>query len=299
MKPRVTVGICVRNCEDYIQEAITSIMDQDFPHNLMKLIVVDGYSEDKTLLILKENLNKTDLKYEIFYENEGLGRARQIVVDNSVAEYIVWVDGDMTISKDFVRTQVEFMDKNPDVGIAKGRYGLAPGANLIATLEIYSRAASKMVDFNAKDTSRFKSLGTSGCIYRVTAIRQAGGFDENIKGYGEDLDAEIRVKDAGWLLFMTDVTYRDYERHGLTARDLWIKYLRRGYDLHHFVHKNKGVVNLHKMLPPAAFLGGLFHSVTVYKLTHHKAAFLLPFQCGLKTVAWWLGFVRSHIVSGV
>ena len=299
MKPRVSVGICVRNCADYIQEAIESIVAQDFSHELMELIVVDGYSEDKTLSILKENLNKSDLKYKIFYENEGLGRARQMVVDDAVTDYIVWVDGDMIISKDFVKTQVEFMDNNPKVGIAKGKYGLAPGANLIATLEIYSRAASKMVDFNAKETSRFKSLGTSGCIYRVKAIRQAGGFDENIKGYGEDLDAEIRVRDAGWLLFMIDVTYRDYERHGLKARGLWLKYLRRGYDMHHFAHKNRGVVSLRKMLPPAAFLGGLFHSVTVYKLTHQKAAFLLPIQCALKNTAWCLGFVRSHLDSGM
>jgi len=299
MKAKVTIGICVRNCADYIQETITSIVAQDFPHGLMELIVVDGYSEDETLAIIKESLDKTDLSYRVFYENEGLGRARQIVVDNACGEYIVWVDGDMLLTKDFVRKQVEFMDNNPDAGIAKGKYGLAPGANLIATLEIYSRAASKMVDFNAKDTARFKSLGTSGCIYRVKAIRQAGGFDENIKGYGEDLDAEIRVRNAGWLLFTTDVTYRDYERHGLKMSSLWLKYLRRGYDIHYFAHKNKGVVNLHKMLPPAAFLGGLFHSGIVYKLTHQKIAFLLPFQCGLKNIAWCLGFVKSHINSRI
>ena len=297
MKSTVTVGLVVRNCEDFITEAIDSVIAQDFPHELMDLIIVDGNSEDKTLSILKQSLEKESLKHRIFCENEGLGRARQIVVDNASGDYIVWVDGDMVISKDFVRKQVDFMDHTPEAGIAKGKYGLIPGANLLATLEIYSRAASKMVNFNAKATSRFKSLGTSGCIYRVKAVRQAGGFDENIKGYGEDLDAEIRVRDAGWSLFVNNVTYRDYERHGITVRGLWLKYLRRGYDMHHFAHKNKGVVSLHKMLPPATFLGGLFHSVTVYKLTHRKAAFLLPIQCALKSTAWCLGFVRSHLDS--
>ena len=297
MRPKVTVGVCVRNCEDFIKEAIDSIIGQDFPHELMELIIVDGYSEDKTLSVLKESLEKTDLRHKIFYENEGLGRARQIVVDNAGGDYIVWVDGDMVLSRDFVRKQVEFMERNPEVGIAKGKYGLTPGANWIATLEIYSRAASKMVDFNDKATSRFKSMGTSGCIYRVKAIRQVGGFDENIKGYGEDLDAEIRIRAVGWLLFMTDVTYRDYERHGLTGKDLWLKYLRRGYDIHHFAHKNKSVIDFHKMLPPAAFLGGLFHSVTIYKLTRRKVAFLLPLQCALKNTAWCLGFLRSHLDS--
>ena len=297
MKPKVTVGLCVRNCEDLIKEAIDSIIDQDFPHKLMELIIVDGYSEDNTLSVLKESLEKTDLRHKIFYENEGLGRARQIVVDNAGGDYIVWVDGDMVLSKDFVRRQVEFMDQNPKVGIAKGKCELTPGANLVATLEIYSRAASKMVDFNDKVRARFKSMGTSGCIYRVKAIRQVGGFDENIKGYGEDLDAEYRIRTIGWLLFMTDVQYRDYERHGLTWKNLWCRYLRRGYDMLQFAHKNKGAIDLHKMLPPAAFLGGLFHSVTIYKLTRRKVAFLLPLQCALKSVAWCLGFVRSSLDS--
>jgi glycosyltransferase involved in cell wall biosynthesis len=297
MNSVVTIGICVKNSEKYIKEAVTSILDQDFPHDLMEIIVVDGHSQDNTLSILKDSLCKTDLKCAFYLENEGLGQARQIVVDNAATEYILWLDGDMTISKDFIRKQVEFMDKNPEAGIAKGRTSLTPGANLMATLEIYSRAASKMVDFNAKKTSRFKSLGTSGCIYRVKAIRQAGGFDENIKGYGEDLDAEIRVRDAGWQLFVTNVTYQDYERRGMKAKELWRKYIRRGYDMHLFSHKHVGLIKLRNMLPPAAFVGGLFHSFTVYRLTNKKSAFLLPIQCALKNTAWCIGFASAHLES--
>ena len=297
MKPKVTIGVCVKNCEDFIKEAVDSVIGQDFPHELMELIIVDGYSEDKTLSILKDNLGKTDLKHKIFYENEGLGRARQIVVDNSGGDYIVWVDGDMVLSRDFVREQVEFMERHPDVGIAKGKLGLTPGANWIATLEIYSRAASKMVDFNYKVKARSKSMGTSGCIYRVRAIRQVGGFDENIKGYGEDFDAEYRIRTTGWLLCTTHVQYRDYERRGLTWKDLWCRYLRRGYDMHHFLDKNKGMITLYKMLPPAAFLAGLFHSIKIYRLTSRKVAFLLPLQYVLKMIAWCLGFVRSSLAS--
>ena len=297
MKPKVTVGVCVRNCEDFVKDAIDSIINQDFPHELMELIVVDGYSEDNTLSIIKDNVKNTEIEYKIFYENKGLGHARQTAVDNASGGYIVWVDGDMILATDFVRKQVEFMERNPDVGIAKGKYSLTPGANWIATLEIYSRAASKMVDFNYKVKTRSKAMGTSGCIYRVKAIRQVGGFDENIRGYGEDLDAECRVRTAGWLLCTTDVRFQDYERRGLTWKNLWNRYLKRGYDTHHFLDKNKGMIALYKMLPPAAFLAGLLHALTVYKLTRQKVAFLLPLQSTFKMTAWWLGFIRCHLDS--
>lgn len=51
MKPKVTVGICVRNCENYIKDAINSILDQDFPHEFMELIFADDGSEDNTFSI--------------------------------------------------------------------------------------------------------------------------------------------------------------------------------------------------------------------------------------------------------
>jgi len=54
----------VKNCETLIGNAIASVVAQDFPHGLMELIVVDGYSEDKTLAIIKESLDKTDLRID-------------------------------------------------------------------------------------------------------------------------------------------------------------------------------------------------------------------------------------------
>jgi glycosyltransferase involved in cell wall biosynthesis len=293
MKPKVTVGICVKNCEDYIKEAIDSIINQDFPRDLMELIIVDGYSKDRTLSILKASLERAALKYGIFCDNEGLGRARQIVVDNAGGDYIVWVDGDMVMSKDFVRKQVEFMEDNPDVGITKGKIELTSGANWIGTLEIYSRAASKMVDFNDVKSDA-NTMGTSGCIYRVKAIKQAGGFDESIKGYGEDYDAEYRIRMVGWLLRTTNVQYRDYERHGVSWKDLWSKYFRRGYDTYHFLIRKRKRIGIHKMLPPAAFLAGFLYSLTIYKLTRQKVVFLLPLQHTFKMFAWCLGYIHGR-----
>ena len=52
----------------------------------------------------------------------GLGVARQIVVDKACGKYIVWVDDDVTLPKDFVRKQVGYMEQNPHVGIAGARY---------------------------------------------------------------------------------------------------------------------------------------------------------------------------------
>jgi glycosyltransferase involved in cell wall biosynthesis len=292
MNPKVTIGVCVRNNAAVIRDAIESIIGQDFPHEFVEIIIVDGNSKDETLSIIKKSLENSVIKSKIFNENKGLGYARQLVIDNAGGEYIVWVDGDMTISRDYVRKLIEFMEQNSKVGITKGKQALEPGGNLLATLETYSRAAGRMVEYSL-EKAQSKSLGTAGAIYRVKAISQVGGFDKNIAGYGEDMDAEYRIRKAGWLLCITDVQYRDYERGKILWKDLWRRYLKRGYDMHQLSRKRKTMISFYKMLPPAGFMAGLLHSVKIYKLTNRKVAFLLPLQYVFKTTAWCFGFIQS------
>ena len=288
-KLKVTVGLCVKNEEANIKEAIGSILNQDFPHELMELIVVEGYSKDKTLAIIEENLQKTDIKYEFFHENKGLGTARQIVVENAHGDYIVWVDGDMTLPRDYVRKQVEFMERNPAVGIGQGKYGMCPGASLVATLENIVYVVDSL-KYGGKAIPRLP--GTEGSIYRVKAIRQVRGFDEHIKGAGEDIEAAYRIRAAGWLLYMTQAVF--YERCKETWKNLWDQYFWWGYGGHYLFHKDRRINPIYEMLPLVGFLAGLFRSFIAYKLTRRKVVFLLPLHYTFKRIAWCFGFAKGH-----
>lgn len=293
-KPIVTIGICVRNSEETIREAIDSVLIQDFPHELMEVIFVDDGSTDSTLSIISDCFQKMNMNVKIFHhEWKGLGASRNVVVDNADGDYIIWVDGDMILTKDYIKKQVEFMEEHPEVGIAKGTQSLESSQNLLATLELYSRAASRIVDYNSKK-GRLKAIGTGGSIYRSEAIRQVGGFDKNLCGYGEDWDAEIRVKAAGWEVCITPVEFHDYERYKLSSKLLWRRYWLRGYHQYFFLNKYKGLISLYKMLPSAAFISGLLYARIIYRRVNQKKAFFLPLQCYFKAVAWWVGFLKAR-----
>jgi len=262
---------------------------------LMEAIFVDDGSGDKTFSIITSCVPTMDMPVKVIRQKwKGLGSARNIVVDNANGDFIVWVDGDMTLAKDYVKKQVDLMEQCANIGIAKGKYDLSPGPNLISTLEIYSRAANKMTDFNK---NKSKSMGTGACIYRLDVIKQVGGFDENIKGYGEDWDLECRVRDAGWLLQTTQSRWRDYERRGLSYKELWRRYVRRGHDLYYFCRKNRGLIMFHRMLPLAGFLAGLRDALIIYKIVSSKVVFLLPFHHTLKTTAWCWGFLGAKLAG--
>jgi GT2 family glycosyltransferase len=257
----------------------------------MELIVVDGYSKDNTLKIIEDALRNTDVNIRIFQENEGLGRARQIMVDNAIGEYIIWVDSDMILSNHFITNHVEFMDKNPNVGIAKGKYGIhrtSSDANLVELLENTEFLLS--TTSNGETTS--KALGTSGCIYRVKAIRQVGGFDQNFKGAGEDQDAEYRVRAAGWSIHITQAVF--YEKRRQTWRSLWDEYFWHGCGGSYLFKKNRDTINIYKFLPPVAIVLELLRVPAAYKLTNRKATLLLPLHYIFKRIAWYLGFMKSR-----
>jgi glycosyltransferase involved in cell wall biosynthesis len=288
LKPKVTIGICVRNGAYTIHEAIESVIAQDYPHELMKVIVIDGYSSDNTVQIVEKVLSHSDIESRIFFENKGLGFARQIVVGNVTGEYIVWVDGDMILPVDFVRKHVGFMEENPKVGIAMARHGIVNMKNVIAVLEHLP-----FIIYDLKNNLLESKLpGTGGAIYRVEAILQVGGFDEKLKGTGEDQDAAFRVKEAGWLIKRSPAIF--YERKAQNLREVWKKWIWYGYGDYDLYCKNKNIFSPLGMNPITALIRGLLLIADAYRIIHRKFVLLLPFHLSFEMLAWCVGFTKGH-----
>ena len=290
MQIKITVGVCVKNGEDCVRDALKSINDQDYPHEPTEIIIVDDGSTDNTLSIIENSIPTMKANVKVMRQEwKGLGASRNVIVDKANGQYIIWVDCDMRLSKDFVRKQVEFMDRNPDVGIAKGKYGLYSSTSLVAYLE----NMGAIVEYLNYDQGKLsKPLGTGGSIYRVKAIREIGGFDENIKGVGEDMDAEYRTRRAGWLLKVTNAEF--YEMRRTDWRALWNEYFWHGSGGQSISKEARPRYVLYKTFPPAALIIEFYHSCTAYKLAHNKLVFLLPFHWTFKRIAWLLGFLTSY-----
>jgi len=282
----VTVGICVRNCEGSVESAIESVVNQDFPKNQMEIIFVDDDSEDRTLEIIRRFISKMKVKAKVYHQNwRGVGAARNVVVREARGKYIIWVDGDMKLPTDHIKKQVEYMKLNPKVGVAKGRYGFVKNQKIAAVLE-----NSRALDLRPNDP---KLVGTGGSIYCVEAIREAGGFDERIKGAGEDIDALLRMLERGWLVSSTNAEF--YEQFKETWKGIWRQYFWWGYGAHYVQHKHQRAISIFVRLPPVAFFLGGLRFFRVYHFQHKIAYLLLPFHNAFKETAWCVGFLKSHI----
>jgi len=294
MRPIVTIGVCVKNCENFVKDAVESVCHQDYPSELMEVIFVDDGSEDKTLSIIGKYVPKMKMKVKVFHhEWMGLGYSRNVVVNSASGDYIIWVDGDMILPSDHVTKQVEFMEKNPQVGIGKAKYGLGRKENVVSLLE----NIPFMVYDSKNGSLDLKLPGTGGAIYRVNAIRQAGSFDEQLAGVGEDQDAAYRVRQAGWTMGRSPAFF--YERRVRTWGNLWRKYFWYGYGDYQLYRKNRNIFSPYKMVPIAGFIAGIMISPGAYHITRRMSVFLLPFHFAFKMAAWCAGFIRNQTDSWI
>ena len=285
MKPRVTVGTCVRDGAATLAEAVESVLAQDYPHELMEIIFVDDGSTDNSDGIMKRYVGKTDMRSRVFSQPwRGLGASRQLIVNAAEGEYIVWVDCDMVLPTDHVRKQIDFMDRNPKVGIAKARYELSKEDNAVAILE--------NIPFVLHDSRNgsldLKLPGTGGAVFRVEAIRKVGGFDSKLVGVGEDQDAAFRVKSGGWLIMRSPAIF--YEKRVNTWKNLWRKWFWYGQGDHQLYQKNRNVFSLFRMNPLAGVVNGLLQVSDAYRLTGKIPVLILPFHSAFRMFAWCFGF---------
>ena len=301
MKPIVTIGICVRNSEKTIGNAIKSVMKQDFPHDKIQLVIVDDGSEDRTPQILSDYASKIDVATKIFQTKwQGLGAARNFILKNAEGDYIIWLDADEILTESYVRKQIEFMSKNPKVGITVGFVKTVP-KNLVLNLELIPGIISHINYGKPKSfiwrTERMP--GTGGTTYRVEALKQVDGFDERLKGVGEDQEVAKRVTAAGWQIQLNNAYF--YELHGgmATFKDLWRKYLWYGYGGQKIYQQNRTLFSFPRMSPLAGLLAGVVYSLAAYRLLRDKKVFLLPVHYGFKMTAWMLGFIKGQIEACV
>jgi len=255
----------------------------------MEVIVVDGNSSDKTVDIIKKCLENSDVKYQIFSENKGLGYARQIVVDNACGRYILWVDGDTVLSKDYVKKQVAFMDAHPKIAITEGIFLKFNGKNLIETLENIEwsiNCLDKKFFLESKGVVMRPCCG--GSMHRVEALKQVGGFDVEIKGAGEDEDIAFRLLRAGWKIHFCG-NAKFINMRSQTLRELWKEQFWYGYGAHYLIHKKTKMVGL------APFFFGFTQAIKAYKITRNKISFLLPIHYYFKKFAQTAGFLKAHI----
>jgi GT2 family glycosyltransferase len=134
--------------------------------------------------------------------NRGFAAAVNAGVARGDGEAIVLVNDDVEIESGFLEAIVAPLRDDPGCGMVAGlllmpKTGLVDGfgIELDTTLAPYNRLRREPP--SAKP-GRLAMPSGGAAAYRRAAFAAAGGFDERLFGYGEDVDLGLRLRRAGW-----------------------------------------------------------------------------------------------------
>jgi len=206
MPPLVTVLMSVYNSEEYLAEAIDSILQQTFFD--FEFIIINDGSTDSSRNILQAYSdrrircidNETNLGLTASL-NKGLGLSK--------GAYIVRMDADDVALPNRIQTQIECMQRMQTIDVCGSWYEMFGDREKVVKSPVEHQSI--------KDTLFFKNCiaHSTVCIKRKSLEACAGGYDESY-AYAQDYELWCRLKDKVTFATIPEVLLK-YRLHGSQA----------------------------------------------------------------------------------
>lgn len=121
MEPLITVIVPVYNVEGYLEKCVDSILDQTYYN--MEILLVDDGSTDMSGIICDQYSNMDGRIHVIHKENGGLSDARNVGIQHMNGEYVVFIDSDDSIKKNYIHYLYNLLVRNnADIAICDFEY---------------------------------------------------------------------------------------------------------------------------------------------------------------------------------
>lgn len=303
--PFVTAMVVVRNEEKYIEAAVRSFLDQDYPKDRYEILIIDGMSEDHTVDKVKETVDiyrrrgtETDIRY---FENPQklLAAGWNIGIREAKGDYVVRIDAHAQADPALITKSVCILREKPDVVCVGGRLETEP---LTETGKVIADVLSSPFGVG---NSRFRYADRSGYVdtaaygmYRKEIFERVGYFNEKFSR-NQDNDMHGRIKKCGGKFYL-EVSIKNKYHSRETAKEMmrqafgngkWIiigakkSESRRGISLRHLVPLFFVAANI------ILAVAGVFSGIARWALAAMYMLYIgmaVSFACRKAKSLWWI-----------
>jgi GT2 family glycosyltransferase len=210
----VSIVIVVWNAQKYVLECLDSLREH-CTKVCAEVIVVDNASTDGTPALVEEMF--PEFKLIRNRENLGFATANNIGIAQCSGEYICLVNSDVKFLDDCISPMVDYISKNPGVGMLGPKMLSVNGSVRRSTMRFptvwnsFCRAIGidslfkgsrlfggmMMSDFDHQTTGPVEVLNGWFLLLRRRAIERVGLLDAQFFMYGEDVDWCYRFRQGG------------------------------------------------------------------------------------------------------
>ncbi|WP_452224240.1 glycosyltransferase family 2 protein [Lacinutrix chionoecetis] len=195
-QPLISVLIPTYNCEDYIKDAVQSILNQSYSN--FECIIIDDCSTDQTVSKIKA-FNDNRIKLIVKPKNSGYTKSLNYGLTIAKGKYIARMDGDDISLPNRFEKQIEVLEKNHDIVVCGSIFKILDSDVVISAPEEH-------------DDIKLALLRES-CIGHPTAIIRKSTLDKNNINYNteyepaEDYDLWVRLSQLGKLYNIQEVLF--------------------------------------------------------------------------------------------
>lgn len=116
LQPLVSIVMPAYNAEQYIEEAIESVLRQSYEN--WELIIVNDGSTDSTEQII--HFYNDQRIITLCQKNTGVSAARNFGMENAKGDFLTFLDADDALTPDSVKLRIDCFTQNSDVDLVHG-----------------------------------------------------------------------------------------------------------------------------------------------------------------------------------
>lgn len=189
------------NQDNFLTDCLNSVLQQNY--NNWECIIVNDGSTDNSEKIAEEFCN-IDNRFKYFSKsNGGLSSTRNFGINKSSGNYILPLDGDDKIGKDYLLKANEIFTSQPDTKLVYCLGKLFGDSNKLYKLPKYSY-----------ETILLKNCIFCAAIYKKTDYLLTTGYDENMKFGYEDWEFWIQLLQKNDSVEQINSIQFFYRKHG-------------------------------------------------------------------------------------
>jgi glycosyltransferase involved in cell wall biosynthesis len=230
-KPIVSVLIDTYNHERFIEQAIASVLEQDFPASDREILVVDDGSTDRTPEIVRKFEPHVRLLRK---PNGGQASAFNAGIPECRGEIIAFLDGDDWWEKEKLSVIVAEFEAHPAIGtIGHGFIEVDEHGNHLAVIQPEKKHESRLLDLQeGADFLALRAfLGTSRLAVRAQILHQIGPLPEGLVIEADEFLATVATALGGALVLDQTLTNYRYHSENLFQFEDWnAAKVRRKYE---------------------------------------------------------------------
>jgi len=228
MTPTVTVLVPVFNRERFVDEAIRSVLEQDFDD--FELLLVDDGSTDRTPEVIERWKTRDPRVVAVASPtNLGIPGALNLGLAHARGKYVARLDSDDLMMPRRLAAQAAVLDARPEVTLVSSAYDIVD----LEGRHLATWPGDDPPEVMAFLLNFFNAVGGGGQVmFRLAEVLDEGGYSPHYPS-SEDYDLWVRLLRRGRietlpLVGMTKRTHADQslQRYGAVKRANWTGIMR-------------------------------------------------------------------------